>query len=177
MTSPKRIAANRRNAAQSTAPRTPEGKRRASLNALKHGLRAETLVLPGEDPAELAQLTDEWVAYYQPASPGLRAALDRAVAAQIHLRRSARYLTTTLSEQIRSAQERYDQEQEDAVVRLRALLPTDPEAALKEIRGRLDAGAVPVVADIGTGSGAIAVSVAALEPRLARMYASAAYHL
>lgn len=59
----------------------------------------------------------------------------------------------------------------------RALIPRPEtellvEAALKEVRGRLDGGAVPVVADIGTGSGAIAVSVAALEPRLARVYAT-----
>lgn len=59
----------------------------------------------------------------------------------------------------------------------RALIPRPEtellvEAALKEIRGRLEAGAAPVVADIGTGSGAIAVSVAALEPRLPRVYAT-----
>ena len=59
----------------------------------------------------------------------------------------------------------------------RALIPRPEtellvEAALKEIRGRLDAGAAPVVADIGTGSGAIAVSVAVLEPRLTRVYAT-----
>lgn len=59
----------------------------------------------------------------------------------------------------------------------RALIPRPEtellvEAALKEIRGRLAAGAMPVVADIGTGSGAIAVSVAALEPRLTRAYAT-----
>ena len=59
----------------------------------------------------------------------------------------------------------------------RALIPRPEtellvEAALKEIRGRLDVGTAPVVADIGTGSGAIAVSVAALEPRLPRMYAT-----
>lgn len=59
----------------------------------------------------------------------------------------------------------------------RALIPRPEtellvEAALKEIGGRLEAGAVPVVADIGTGSGAIAESVAALEPRLPRVYAT-----
>ena len=38
MTSPKQIAANRRNASRSTGPVTAQGKARASRNALRHGL-------------------------------------------------------------------------------------------------------------------------------------------
>jgi hypothetical protein len=42
-----KVAANRRNALKSTGPKTMAGKRRASLNALKHGLRATCLAIPG----------------------------------------------------------------------------------------------------------------------------------
>src|ERR1051326_1356828 len=49
--SPRRIAANRRNARKSTGPRTPAGKRRVSQNALKHGLAATYSHLPSECPA------------------------------------------------------------------------------------------------------------------------------
>src|SRR5437764_459418 len=45
-----RAEINRRNAQSSTGPKTPEGKERSKFNALKHGLTAKTLVLPGEDP-------------------------------------------------------------------------------------------------------------------------------
>ncbi|MGH2485646.1 MAG: peptide chain release factor N(5)-glutamine methyltransferase, partial [Ktedonobacterales bacterium] len=61
----------------------------------------------------------------------------------------------------------------------RALIPRPEtellvEAALAQIRARLadTPSAPPVVADVGTGSGAIALAVAALEPRLPTLYAS-----
>jgi len=44
--SEKRTAASRRNALKSTGPRTPEGKAKTALNALKHGLRATSLAVP-----------------------------------------------------------------------------------------------------------------------------------
>ena len=40
MKSPKQAAANRRNAQQSSGPKSEEGKRRSSINATKHGLTA-----------------------------------------------------------------------------------------------------------------------------------------
>ena len=46
-----RARANAINARRSTGPRTPDGRRRAALNRLDHGLRAATPVLPGVDPA------------------------------------------------------------------------------------------------------------------------------
>ena len=48
-----RVAANRRNAARSTGPKTPEGKVRARANAIKHGLTGAGVALPGEDQAAI----------------------------------------------------------------------------------------------------------------------------
>ena len=53
--SPARAEASRRNGAKSRGPKTPEGKARASKNALKHGFRAEKHVLvEGECPKTFA---------------------------------------------------------------------------------------------------------------------------
>ena len=52
MTSPRQIESNRRNAQKSTGPKTQNGKQRSSQNAVRHGLTAETVIGPLEDPAD-----------------------------------------------------------------------------------------------------------------------------
>src|SRR5438128_10219859 len=64
----KQIEANRCNALLSTGPTTPEGKAAVRLNALRHGLRARTVVLPGVRPEEFQQLCDDLEAEWQPES-------------------------------------------------------------------------------------------------------------
>lgn len=44
---------NRQNSLKSTGPKTAEGKRRASQNSIKHGIRSQKLVLPGEIKEEV----------------------------------------------------------------------------------------------------------------------------
>src|SRR6202035_3357582 len=46
-----RAAINRANSQRSTGPRTEAGKQRCKLNALRHGLTGQTIVLPTEDHA------------------------------------------------------------------------------------------------------------------------------
>ena len=52
MTSLRQIEANRRNALNSTGPRTDAGKERSRRNAVRHGLTAETVVNVLEDPKD-----------------------------------------------------------------------------------------------------------------------------
>ncbi len=49
--SPARLAANRENAQLSTGPRTEEGKRHSSINAVKTALTGRTVLLPTDDAA------------------------------------------------------------------------------------------------------------------------------
>jgi release factor glutamine methyltransferase len=65
----------------------------------------------------------------------------------------------------------------DLLVDRRVLIPRPEtellvEAALRVCREKLETGRVPIVADIGTGSGAIPIAIAVNEPRLPYLYAS-----
>ena len=81
MSSLQQIEANRLNAQKSTGPSTPEGRAAVSLNGLKYGLYAETLILPGEDPAEFDALLDRFHGEYQPATPTEEAFVSQIVMA------------------------------------------------------------------------------------------------
>src|ERR1700676_1221020 len=64
----KQFEANRRNAQKSTGPKTPESKSAVSMNALRHGLRARSVMLPGEDPTEFHQLCNDLESEWTPQS-------------------------------------------------------------------------------------------------------------
>ena len=53
MTTERQVAANRVNASRSTGPRTPEGKARVALNAIKHGLFSRESLVKGESQVDL----------------------------------------------------------------------------------------------------------------------------
>ena len=56
MSSLKQIRANQENSRHSTGPTTPEGLAASSKNALKHGLRSRSVLLPEEDPDVFREL-------------------------------------------------------------------------------------------------------------------------
>src|SRR5689334_24980060 len=68
MATENQIAANRRNARNSTGPKTEQGKRRSRRNAYRHGLTAETVVDVLEDPSAYRALERSINADYQPYS-------------------------------------------------------------------------------------------------------------
>ncbi len=63
------ITANRANAQKSTGPRSAEGKSASRFNALKHGIDAASVVIPGEDPAEYEALAADYRRDFRPQSP------------------------------------------------------------------------------------------------------------
>ena len=81
------IEANRRNAQLSTGPRTPEGKAASCMNALKTGIDAESSVIPGEDAAALAALTERFYHDCQPQTAIESLLVDNIIRAAWRLRR------------------------------------------------------------------------------------------
>jgi len=90
MASPAQITANRANAQLSTGPRSVEGKAASSRNALKLGIHAQSLVIPGEDPELLEELTCEYELDLQPVGAVECALVETIVRSAWLMRRMTR---------------------------------------------------------------------------------------
>ena len=131
--SPEQLASNRRNAARSTGPSTPEGKARSRANAVKHGLSGEGLALPIEDAAEVERRFVALGDDLRPVGERERILARRAALLSVRLDRCARHEVATLSDAIRAAEADFDhdrlQEVEDAVKRL----ADDPASSVRRL--------------------------------------------
>lgn len=89
---PKQLAANRRNAAKSTGPRTHQGKAVSKLNALKHGILSKEVLVRGlsyqESQREFAALHQRFQDQLQPAGPVEEMLVDQIVTTHWRLRRA-----------------------------------------------------------------------------------------
>ena len=88
MASLKQIEANRRNAQKSTGPTSPEGKQRASRNALRHGLTAETVIMPLEDADDYEAFEESVAASFDPETAVERELILRLASLLWRLRRA-----------------------------------------------------------------------------------------
>ena len=87
MASHRQIEANRLNAQKSTGPRSPEGKSRSSMNALKSGIDANSQVIRGELFTDLEALKTEYYGRFHPTTPETRMLVDALIDAEWLLRR------------------------------------------------------------------------------------------
>jgi hypothetical protein len=87
MSTLRQIEANRRNAQKSTGPTSVTGKAASSMNALKTGIHAKSLIVPTEKLADLELLIDEYYSHHHPASPEARCLLDDLIRCEWLLRR------------------------------------------------------------------------------------------
>lgn len=111
MATERQVNANRANAKKSTGPVTPEGKSRVALNALKHGLSAQTLLLTNESRPRFDNLIASLAEHYGPANAEELACIEEMAAARWRQRRawaiSAALLDDEMDRQAAAADQRY----------------------------------------------------------------------
>src|SRR5437879_7039081 len=92
--SPRKLSANRQHSRQSTGPRTPEGKARFRLNAVRQGLLAKEVIVPVGDEqekrAEFELLFDDLWQHYAPVGPVEEMLVEKIAIAYWRLRRATR---------------------------------------------------------------------------------------
>ncbi len=103
MRSEKQRQASRTNGAKSRGPTSPEGKAVSKFNGLKHGLRAEHVVLPGEDPLAFEAERQGWIQDWKPISHTRAILVERAAVASWRLRRAVKAEAAFLAERADNA--------------------------------------------------------------------------
>ena len=92
--------ANLANAQSSTGPRTEIGKAVSSQNALKHGLTAKTILLPGEDEAAYRKLCEGMFESFAPNGAPEKELVQLLCDTQWRLQRCGRIEAAILSEDV-----------------------------------------------------------------------------
>ena len=85
------------------------------MNGLKHGLRAEQVVLPGEDPAEFQAELDGWAGDWRPRTHTRAILVERAAAASWRLRRCVRAEADLLRDQAGARDVARDRDDDDLI--------------------------------------------------------------
>jgi hypothetical protein len=127
MRTEKQIEASRANGCSSHGPVTPEGKRRSSQNALRHGLLAATVVLQHEDTENFQTYLEEHIERFQPADYVEMNVVEEMVAATWRLHRSWALQTRLLDKEIDT---HTGEEVADAMAASVAKLAAEPGLAL-----------------------------------------------
>jgi hypothetical protein len=133
LTTEQRSEINRRNGQKSQGPKTDEGKARSRQNATKHGLRAEVLAMPHEDPSIVNARAQSWNEYYQPSSPAAQHLVNECVRATIMSDRCHKFHDAMLAKQVREAEIREHARDETEIERQVARLAAEPYLATEAL--------------------------------------------
>jgi hypothetical protein len=96
MLSEQKIQANRLNALRSTGPRSPEGRAKSALNAIKHGLCAQTVIISSENSEEFSRYSKNLSADFAPINQIERNMVKRIVSISWRLDRATKYESLVL---------------------------------------------------------------------------------
>ena len=121
-----------RTPAKSTGPKS--GTDRTRFNGLKHGLCAEQVVLPGEDPAAFEAEKQAWFDDWKPATHTRAVLVERAAVASWKLRRATRVEAARLYETAADAAHEFDLAQRERIEAALHRLPSEPGSSLARLR-------------------------------------------
>jgi hypothetical protein len=96
MCTEKKLEANQLNAQNSTGPRTPEGKAKSALNAIKHGLCAQSVIISSEKSEDFHRFSKNLTAEFDPANQVEKIMVRRIVSLSWRLERAAKYESLVL---------------------------------------------------------------------------------
>jgi hypothetical protein len=130
--SPARLEANRRNARKSTGPRTPEGKAASRRNALKDGLRCETIE-PEHHRLLIDARAEEWAAELRPDGAVQRWVVRRAAAASVRLDLCQEAEIERRAEAAERAEAAFERRERERVRRLAEGLPHHPDRIVEAL--------------------------------------------
>jgi len=135
-TTAKQIAANQRNAAKSTGPRTPRGRAASKMNAIKHGILSHEVLLSSrlgrESVEEFEALHQRFVEDLQPEGPLEEMLVDQIVTAHWRQRRALTAEAGEIARGLHVIKRRRDLGPAPSVMRLQSLVWSDPALALEQ---------------------------------------------
>ena len=100
MSSQRRINASRANGALSNGPKTDSGKARSSLNGIKHGAYAKSIVLPTESAARFNKLRADYTRALQPTNEIERDLIGELIVYRWFTRRSWALESTSVTDKM-----------------------------------------------------------------------------
>ena len=128
-------AANIRNAQMSTGPRTAEGKLASRCNAVKHGLCAETIPIPGENGELFDTRFGDWSSELNPLSlKSVDYIVAQLVRKSIRLDRCHLVYDATVANLARNALRARANDRADRIEVLVRMFPDDADIAVRRLR-------------------------------------------
>ena len=134
MTAAQRRKRSRENGKRSQGPVTPIGREISRQNALRHGLTAKVLTLPGEDPEAIQAEVDRLYQALQPRSRDEEILVEQMALASLRLARSELAHHENVAEQVRNAEILFDRKQNVRLLKSRRLLRRDRAMAILKLR-------------------------------------------
>ena len=114
MSTQRKIDSARANGAKSHGPITEQGRKKSSMNALKHGITARTVLFSNDNHAEYDALLESYIESLQPIDPVEMDFVVEMVNAKWQQRRVQKFETQLFDQEMHEQKERIDERYESS---------------------------------------------------------------